>query len=251
MNHAGKGRLVPRLLCLFPIGINGPNYNVAAPVVAITARFVRKADHLARVGIEFGMGSEGGRLNLPFEIIPAKSLHGNRVQGERRAVFFASEEHAPPERNIGIARGSNYALDTLIVRPGIAVPSEDAPPRGRLGFVAVRLDIALLEVGMAILDTDGRHGAVAVEVDVVFKQRREAMVWLDAVEGPVDVFWYRACDFEIENVALEAGGLVHAAENFCVGECGGLPWAGELALGIALGLDCRRDVEDVSHGTDS
>lgn len=44
------------------------------------------------------------------------------------------------------------------------------------------MNIALFEVGLAIGDADGGDRAIAVEVDVVFEKRREAMVRLDAVE---------------------------------------------------------------------
>ena len=44
------------------------------------------------------------------------------------------------------------------------------------------MDIALFEVGLAIGDADGGDRAIAVEVYVVFEERWEAMVGLNAVE---------------------------------------------------------------------
>jgi hypothetical protein len=50
------------------------------------------------------------------------------------------------------------------------------------------MHVALLEVDVAILESEGGDGAVAVEVDVFFEEGREAVVGLDAVEGAVYVF---------------------------------------------------------------
>lgn len=246
MDHSCKRCLVPRLLCLLAVCINGPDDDIAAPVVAIPTGLIGKANHLARVRVELGMGGKGGCLDLALKVVPTEGLEGDGIHGKRRTVLFAGEKHAAPKGNVGVARCSNHTLDALVVGPGVAVPPKHTLASGRLCVVAVCLDIALLEVGVAALDANRRDGAIAVEVDVVLVERRESVVWLDAVKGAVNVAWYRARDLEIEDVAFKARGLVHATKDRRIRERGGLAGASQLSLRIAL--DCRRDVKDVSHG---
>ena len=44
------------------------------------------------------------------------------------------------------------------------------------------------------------------------------MIWLYAVECAIDVLWDLASSLELEDVAFEAGGLVEALKEACVGE---------------------------------
>ena len=64
----------------------------------------------------------------------------------------------------------------------VAVAAEERATSGSFELIAFRVDIALFEVGLAVGDTDGGDRAIAVEVDVVFEEGREAVVGLDAVE---------------------------------------------------------------------
>lgn len=83
---------------------------------------------------------------------------------------------------------------------------------------AICLYESLFEIRMSILNTDGGDTTIAVEMDVFFEDGWEAVVWLDAEECAVDVFWDCAGDFEFVDVAFEAGGLVEALEERSVGE---------------------------------
>lgn len=248
MNHARKGRLVPRFFRLLAICIDRPHDHIQASIIPIPAGLVRKADHLARLGIKFGVRSERRRLDLALKVVPPERLERDGVHGERRAVLLGREEHAAPKRDIGVTRGANHPLYGLVVRPRVAVPPKQAPARRRLGLVAIRPDIALLEVGVAGVDADRGHGAVAVEVDVVLKERREPVVGLDPVKGAVDVLGDGPRHLEVEDVALEPRGLVHRPEHFGVGEGCRLAGRGELARRVARPLDGGREVEDVGHG---
>jgi len=80
-------------------------------------------------------------------------------------------------------------------------------------LVAVRPNKALLKVSMAVFDADGRHVAVAVEVDIILVDRREAVIRLDAEECAIDLGWDRACYFEIENITFNARSSVDAVED--------------------------------------
>ena len=51
---------------------------------------------------------------------------------------------------------------------------------------------------------DGGDAAVAVEVDVIFENGDEAVVWLDAVEDAVDAGGDGAGEFEVEDVGFDA-----------------------------------------------
>lgn len=249
MNHTRERRLIPRLLRLLPIGVDRPHHDIAAPIAAIPTGLVREADHLARVRVELGVRRKRRRDDLALKVVAAERLERDGVHGERRTVLLGREQHAAPEGDVGVARGAHDAPDRLVVRPRIAVPPEQAAPRRRLGAEPVRPDVPLLEVGVAPPDAHRRHGAVAVEVDVVLEERREPLVRLDAVEGPVDVPGQRARHLEVEDVALEPRRRVHAREHGRVGEPRGLAWRGEIAGGVVAGLlDAWGEIEDVSHG---
>lgn len=78
---------------------------------------------------------------------------------------------------------------------------------------------------------------------------------LDSIESAINVFWDLACDFEVENVAFEARGLVHASKDGRRWESGGGAWSGDLAVGVVLGMAAHGGgkVEYVRHdcGDDS
>lgn len=245
VNHARKRRPIPRLLRLPPVSINGPHHHVQAAIRPVPAGVVREAQHLPRRRVELGVRREGRRRDLALKVVAPQRLQRRGVHGERRAVLLGRQQRAAPEGHVGVAGGAHEAPRAGVVGPGVAVPPEQAAARGRLGAVAVRVHVALPEVGGAARDADGRHAAVAVEVHVVLEERREALVRLDPVEGAVDGGRDRARHLEAEDVALEARGLVHPPEGVRVGELVDRARGGELAVDVAL--DCRGYVEDVRH----
>ena len=140
VDHAGEGGPEPDLF-LHPAvaGSDGPDGHVGRAVGCVAARLVREADHVARARVELGVRREGRRRDLALKVVPAQGRERRRVQRERWAVLLARQQHPAPERDVGVGRGPDHPAHALVVRVGVAVPPEQAAPRGRLGQVAVRL----------------------------------------------------------------------------------------------------------------
>lgn len=66
---------------------------------------------------------------------------------------------------------------------------------------------------MAILEAERRYGTISIEVYVLFEERWEAVVWLYAVEGTIDIFWNRARRLKLKDVGFEARRLIEALEE--------------------------------------
>lgn len=201
--HAAKWRLVPTLVDLSPVSIDGVDDDVATRVVAIAACLVAETNHLAGDGIELRMCSERRRDDLSIEVIPTDRLQSRRVHGERRSIFFHRQQRSTPEDDIRIGRRANNAFHQLIVGVQIAISAKQRPALLGLMHIALGLDIPLFEVHVAVLDPESSHCAIAIEVDVVLEDGRVPVVWLDAIECPIDIRRDDAVDFEIEDLAFE------------------------------------------------
>lgn len=187
VDHAAERRLVPAFLRLLTVRIDRVDDDIATGIVAIASRFVAETDHLACDRVELWMCGESRRFHLAVEIISTDRFQRDRVHCERWSVLFHGEQHASPEDDVSVRCRSNHTFDQLVVREQVPIATHKCPSMLRLVQVALGLDVSLLEIDMAVLNSDGGHGAVTVEVDVVFEDGRVAVVWLYAVECAVDL----------------------------------------------------------------
>ena len=241
MNHAAKWCLVPGFLGLFAVTVDRPYDDIIRPVVPVAASLIREAQHFPRVWIELRMSRERRGENLAFEVIPPYCFKCAWIHDIRWPILLGREEDPAPEGDVCVRCGADHPLDGLIIRVWVAVAAEQGSPSGGLGFVSIRLNIALFEVCMAVGNSNGRHAAVAVlkwsgtsecsscpnhnkgkqdrkveecayEMDVIFEDGREAVIGLDPVECAVDLGRDSAIEFKVENVPFETGRLVKSLE---------------------------------------
>jgi hypothetical protein len=71
---------------------------------------------------------------------------------------------------------------------------------------------------MVVLDSDRRHSTITIEINIVFEDRRIAMIRLDAIECSVDFWWNCAIDLEVYDISFQARRSVVACEDVCVRE---------------------------------
>lgn len=246
MNHTTEGSLVPSFLDFASGSVNGPYHNIVRSIMSVSARLISEADHLARVRVEFRMCSESRRQDLPFKVIPSNSLECHWVHDEGRTILLRSQQYTSPESDVGVCRGANDSLHGLVVRVGVAVSSKQGFASRSFGLVSFRPHVPLLEVRVAVLDSNRRHAPVAIEVDVVFEYGREPVVRLDAVECPVDLGRDQSVDFEVDDVAFKSGWEVEARKDACLRKFG---LVGGLFAVDVVGTrgNLRREVVDVCH----
>jgi hypothetical protein len=100
MDHAAIRRFIPSLLGLFAVLVDGVNDDIAVPIVAVPTGFIPKANHVAGIGIKFGMGGECGSLDLTIKVPPSDRFEGGRVHGKGRAIFFGGEQDTAVEDDV-------------------------------------------------------------------------------------------------------------------------------------------------------
>ena len=244
MNHARKRGLIPALLCLPAVRVDCPHDDIHTAVRPVTAGLIREAHHFSGLWVKLGMGRERRTEDLAVEVVAANRLERDGVHRERRAVLLEGEEHAAPENDVGVCHGADDALDALVVGEGVTVAAKEAAAGAGLSDEAVGAHVALAQVGVAAGDADGCDSAVAIEVDVVLEQWWKPAVGLNPEECAVNIGWDRAAVLEVQDVALEAGRLVHRGEGRRAWEFDG-GCRGE-APGAVIG-NLRRKLVNVRH----
>ena len=68
----------------------------------------------------------------------------------------------------------------------------------------VGLGITLLEIDLAVPDPEHGDHAVAVEELVIIEDRRELIVGVNAMEGPIKLGGNVPVDLDVQNVALQS-----------------------------------------------
>lgn len=112
--------------------------------------------------------------------------------------------------------------------------------------VPVCPDISLLEIHMAVLDSNRGHCTIAIEVDVVFEYWGITMIRLNSEESSVYLWRYDTVNLEVNNVTFQPRWSVEALENFRLWE---LELVGvQFAIRIVRHRDLWCQVMDMSHG---
>src|SRR5690606_20742387 len=96
--------------------------------------------------------------------------------------------------------------------------AEKPSPRRALGREAMRADVTMLHVDVAVLEPERRDDAVAVERIRVATQRRKLLIGADAEKRAVELARHLALYLQIEQLALEAERLVDRHESRAFGE---------------------------------
>ena len=161
-----------------------------------------------------------GALYLPLKVVAADRLQCFRLHRIGRPILFGGQQHASPERDVRVGGGPNHPLDGFVVGVRIPIFAKQRLVVLRLVLIAVSVHISLLEVGATSTETNGRHVAIAVEVNIRLVHGGEAVVWLDAKEGAVNVFGDFARYFEVADIAFNPRGAVESSEDLCAGEIG-------------------------------
>jgi hypothetical protein len=247
MNDAAERRLVPALLRLLAVPIDRVHHDIAAAVVSIPAGLIAIADHLSRLGVQLRMRRKGWAEDLSLKVIASNRLERLRIHRIGWPVLLGRQEHAPPKYNIRVRRRADHALDRLVIRIRIPIFPKQAPPLLLLVLEPIRAHVALLEVCPTVLDADGGHVAVAVEVDVRVVERWEAVVGLHAEEGAFDVRRDRARHLEILHVAFDAGGGVETRKGLGLGELHAVVCLDAVGVERRGGPGGLRVLKDVRH----
>ena len=185
--------------------------------------------------------------HLALKVIPANRVEGVWVHRVRWSILLGSQEHSPPEENVRVCRSPNNTLHRLVIRVWVAVLAKQRLIMLGLVVITVRLDVSLLEMGLAIAEADSRDVAVTIEVHVGLVYRCEPVVGLDAEECPVNVLWDLARDLQIMDIALNAGWPIKALEGLGLRE---LCVTADLDTVDVIGLCSQAlcQLEDMRHG---
>lgn len=158
VNHSHNWRNEPHHLEELAIR----SYSVIAHIRRpISFGLIPKANHLARLGVELGMGCERQTGKLPIKSVQAQGLEGFWVQCVRRGVFLESEQLAVEVDDVGVGCSADFELDRIGVL--VAVLSQQGPLGLAFSLQLLSLDIFLLERDFAVFDPESADGAISVE----------------------------------------------------------------------------------------
>src|SRR5690606_8957163 len=115
--------------------------------------------------------------------------------------------------DIGVRDRALNAFDARVVRERIAVVAEEPAPRFALREEAMRADVAMLHVDVAVREAERRDDAVAVERVSVAAHGRKLLIGADAEEGALELARHLALDLEIEQLPFETERLVDRHER--------------------------------------
>ena len=174
---------------------------------------VAEGDHLARLGVDLGVGGEGLALKPAAEIVPTDRGQGVGIELIGQAVFL--DGHQPPgvHDDVGVGQGAVLAGDRGIVGERVAIHAEQGPARLRLQPVFLGAHVATFVVHTPAGEAEHRSDAVAVVVDVVAHAGREAEVGAAAIEGPLQTGRDFPLDLKVGDSGFEPRGRVEAGEG--------------------------------------
>ena len=189
------------------------------------ARFVAEEVEIARVRRQARVRGHGLAFQLAVIIPLADGFERVGIHLHRVAVFFKREQLAGVIDRRGVVDVARLALDAGIVGERIAILAVQRTARGALRLPALGLDVAHLEIDVAVLEAEQADHAVAAQERVVAEHGRILRIGNGTIPGAVDLLRHSAFGDQIVDVALDAGWRVPAREVHRIGErlCHGLP----------------------------
>ncbi len=209
----GKGNLVDQLAV-------GGNFVEHAISGAQTGGRVTKRDHVARLGVDLGVGRKGVAAHLALELGEAVGLHRCGVHYQSGGVFLQRIKLTAVDEGVGVGGAAIFASHRRVIRQRVAVGPEQRLARLILQLPLVGLGPALAEIALAVMKVEAGNHPVAIEADVIGEPRRELRIGLDAEEGTVQFGRNSSLMDQIGNIGLNPAGRVKAGEAHRIGKIG-------------------------------
>ena len=147
------------------------------------ARFVAEEIEIAGVGRQARVRGHGLAFELAVVIEFADGFERMRIELHGVAVFFEREQLAGVVDRRGVVDVARLAVDAGIVGERIAIQAVERAACGALGLPALGLDVAHLEIDVAVFEAEQAHHAVAAQECVVAEHGRILRIGDGAIPG--------------------------------------------------------------------
>ena len=217
VHHAVIGCLEPHFADQRAVG---RDFHIGHIVAAQTAGGIADRDHVAIGVIDLGMRGKGLPGHAPAKLFKTQRFHADRVQQQRRAVFFHRPELAGKDKGIGVGGRADLACNFGCVGQGIAIGAKQGMACRMFKLPLARLGPALAEIDLTVVDMKPGDHAVAVERDVVTESGRELRIRLNAVERTGHTGRYCAFMCQIGDVGFDPRRRVESGKCRCLWKMG-------------------------------